>query len=661
MAQTLRKYKYSSLPDNDTSIRLLTLCRGSFPAEICILLHTTKIEDKATHQFEALSYVWGSADLAENVVVKTWGEEDSHLSVTRNLAEALRYLRHEDCNRVLWIDQICINQEDLVERSTQVKYMAAIYSGARQVLVWLGPEADDSSLALQTLEMLSSKIEVEFETQTVKCARDHPSEEHWADPQIALPFSKQQWVSICALMFRSWFERLWIWQEVRLAQKAILSCGYHQISWEALKKSLACLSAKTYPLYLQDRGYYSRRAHIDDLCDSRTIDFIHAVQDTRVAKCTDPRDRIYALLSISLDGNSQFQPDYTKTVPETYRDFFAEEVRRTERLILLRDCEAYKREYELPSWVPDWSKPRRSFLLSAGLAASHTKADVVSLGQKMMTVTGVFLSSVKQISISNIQADSDDHDISLNLRRLVQGLTPPGFWRTNPKQSELLCSALCAGDFADCYHPVMKGRPRLGESVEALPDLLGVGKNHVGTSPQKPSVSALINCMRLCLPGRALIEIEAPVGDPNLLLGLGPSCAAQGDIIAVLLGCSAPIVLRPSIDETYQVVGEAYVHGVMNGELLLGALDKGVELIWKRDKDGLLSPTFLDRRTATITAEDPRLSSTALPPGWSKELDEFGLPWFWHDDSDEGTECDPRIGKEALLSRGVNLRTFTLV
>ena len=67
--------------------------------------------------------------------------------MTRNLAEALQYLRYENRPCVLWIDAICVDQNNIPERGHQVVRMAAIYPQASRVVVWLGPERDDSALA----------------------------------------------------------------------------------------------------------------------------------------------------------------------------------------------------------------------------------------------------------------------------------------------------------------------------------------------------------------------------------------------------------------------------------------------------------------------------------------------------------------------------------
>ena len=74
--------------------------------------------------------------------------DQGQLSITKDLPQALRHLRRQKFSRTLWIDQICINQINLDERSAQVTIMGEIYRHANRVVVWLGPAKDDSDLAM---------------------------------------------------------------------------------------------------------------------------------------------------------------------------------------------------------------------------------------------------------------------------------------------------------------------------------------------------------------------------------------------------------------------------------------------------------------------------------------------------------------------------------
>jgi hypothetical protein len=96
--------------------------------------------------FEALSYVWGCSDSPQDI------ECNGHLkSVTPNLCVALRRLRLVDKEQVVWIDAICINQENLDERSRQVLLMQEIYTRALRVIIWLGEDEGYAAVAIKVI------------------------------------------------------------------------------------------------------------------------------------------------------------------------------------------------------------------------------------------------------------------------------------------------------------------------------------------------------------------------------------------------------------------------------------------------------------------------------------------------------------------------------
>jgi hypothetical protein len=105
----------------------------------CALEHAS-LDDKP--EFQALSYTWGDASRVRKITLN-----GAVVTVTENLELALRHLQSGSLVKRLWVDAICINQQDDHERSAQVQQMRTIYESASLVIVWLGPAADDSDLA----------------------------------------------------------------------------------------------------------------------------------------------------------------------------------------------------------------------------------------------------------------------------------------------------------------------------------------------------------------------------------------------------------------------------------------------------------------------------------------------------------------------------------
>ncbi|OXV07873.1 hypothetical protein Egran_04363 [Elaphomyces granulatus] len=121
-------------PLTGDNIRLLILRPGSLNVPIHCQLEQVSLSDG--HAYEALSYVWGNASDTSPMSL-----DGVLYHITKNLECALRYLRHKESPRVLWVDAVCINQNDEDEKSEQVPKMGEIYSGATKVYAWLG-EAD---------------------------------------------------------------------------------------------------------------------------------------------------------------------------------------------------------------------------------------------------------------------------------------------------------------------------------------------------------------------------------------------------------------------------------------------------------------------------------------------------------------------------------------
>ncbi|KAL8656073.1 MAG: hypothetical protein Q9226_002793, partial [Calogaya cf. arnoldii] len=153
-------YKYTPLDYQTKTTRLLSLLPGARADEIHVSLKIVHLTDDQL-RFQALSYTWGSTDNPVQVLATDLPENinTGYLHVTQNLAVALQHLRLVDSTRDLWIDAVCVDQQNLEERGQQVERMSEIYHQAQQVVVWLGPSSKDSSLAIETLRSLGSKVE----------------------------------------------------------------------------------------------------------------------------------------------------------------------------------------------------------------------------------------------------------------------------------------------------------------------------------------------------------------------------------------------------------------------------------------------------------------------------------------------------------------------
>lgn len=333
----------------------MTLRPGTFTADVRISIHKAPLLPGKPPVYEALSYVWGSSENTTDIHV---GYRQT-LTVTQNLAKALPYLRYKDKPRILWIDAICVNQQNLRERGHQVMRMADIYSRADRVVVWLGLEEMDSGLGIEIMERISSQIRVDWRTLELKPA-SRATEQHWSDADKILPCSETELLAISEALSRPWFERLWVQQEIRLANAlALFMCGSDMISWHSFRKVILCLYVKKWsskplnPILQRLANNFQLLYNLSK--DSSISGFVNIMLMTNRCKCLDPRDRIYAVLSL-LDKSEKpvgLELDYEKTAGQVYQDVTLRYIAHKNKLNLLRFSWLKDKPSEMPTWVPD--------------------------------------------------------------------------------------------------------------------------------------------------------------------------------------------------------------------------------------------------------------------------------------------------------------------
>ncbi|KAI0869368.1 heterokaryon incompatibility protein-domain-containing protein [Hypoxylon argillaceum] len=176
-----------------------------------LMAELEKVESKRI-EYEALSWCWGPEPADYAVKIEENGKTYKK-RVRRELALALKYLRLPHQTRTLWIDAICINQDDFEERNHQVQMMARVYTRAKEVCIWLGEDTDESKTAI---DFIRQEI-MELKNFDTICSDKRYTE---------------KWQALMMLMQRDWFSRRWVVQEIALATKARLYCGPDSIPWK---------------------------------------------------------------------------------------------------------------------------------------------------------------------------------------------------------------------------------------------------------------------------------------------------------------------------------------------------------------------------------------------------------------------------------------------
>jgi hypothetical protein len=209
---------YTSLDRSRNLVRLLHLNPASNEEEEMKCQFSVALLDDKPH-YEALSYVWGNVNDTRQVEV-----EGSSSSITANLYTALKHLRLQDRERILWVDALCINQADLSERMHQVSRMSSIYGQASQVVVWLGEGWDGSDVAMEFLRKLG-------EDETLHLDPFQP-------PCIQVDGVDLTSAKLCADLIRlfdlPWWKHVWTVQEFVLAQNLLFQCSKRILSQELM-------------------------------------------------------------------------------------------------------------------------------------------------------------------------------------------------------------------------------------------------------------------------------------------------------------------------------------------------------------------------------------------------------------------------------------------
>ena len=609
--------------------------------------------------FEALSYTWGSRqDQVPVRVVSTSKDDDQRIVlIARNLSAALRALRYTDRPRALWVDAICIDQSNNEERSSQVKHMSLIYRLAQRVIIWLGPSTESTALAVDTLHYLGYQLEVS--RSSTRYRAPNAQEPDWFRAATSLPYNEDQWKAISEFLQSPWFERLWIWQEIQLANsQAVVIRGSHRLNWQRLRKALICLYQKDELPYpgLRQRLEIAEPLIYETQCSLAYL----LLSNSRQRLCTEPKDHIYGMLSICGPKLAEkIIPNYDPGVPyhEVYKDILLEHISQVQRLDLLSQCEQASSKHGGPSWIPDWSVKRSTSPLYGLTFASGVSASVAGqYSSRILRVKGIRAATVYDVS-KDAPTGSDDIMSSWKDREPLDLLTA-----TYPTGETLLgayCFTLQAGFIVERW--ASHARLSLEQWKANYLNQLSNFSHGLAGSQDIIANTDVARCLRI-IRGRSMIRTT------NGYIGLGPPGTKPGDIVTILLGCNTPMILRPIRREAqsgYTVVGECYVHGLDDAVTLLGPLPFNVTVQFDMTRQGFaIAHTYRNIETKKTTKEDPRLPP--LPTGWCR-IDRDRTPddpelfqCYGNTETGEELNYDPRMSADALESRGIQLQDFDL-
>ncbi|KAM0492237.1 hypothetical protein ACHAP8_010100 [Fusarium lateritium] len=472
-------------------IRILRILPGNRDDPLRCILRTACLDDD--NKYEALSYAWG--DPLDCLSIEVNG---SQKSITVNLFNALRRLRYAESERYLWVDALCIDQENDVEKSHQVQLMSNIYSRTTTAILWLGDFSDGPNEKANYIHyeaVRSAFTLIEFLVDSSGGFVENSENKELIDDGLTVP--ETFWNQMHAL--------------------------------------------------IHVKGYMEENDGL--LC--------YAFNLFRNRHASDPRDKMYAYLGLGSGISADYSLPYeqvfklaTRSIIEKYGTLMS----------LLRTAEE-QRSPTLPSWVPDWCAKIHNqdyndelgwYCLYQHYNTSGDRRPQISpsCSDNVLNLRGLILERIIEVG--------DIMDCGDAMREMVAkwqggpnddypqgGTYLEASWRT--LMVDMILGQGCYKRFGKCD----SGEAIVNDELEKYPS---------GNS--------------LCALGRKGFFTETG------MIGIGNPDIRDGDFIAILKGGNMPFILRKAkIDKVnvyYQFIGQAYVHGIMDGQIL----EEGFDMEW---------------------------------------------------------------------------------
>ncbi|KAL2043751.1 hypothetical protein N7G274_003270 [Stereocaulon virgatum] len=545
--------------------------------------------------YTALSYVWGAPIFERPLTCNGY-----QTAITHNLDLALRHVRRSDSPVNLWVDQICINQDDLKEKGQQVELMSRIYRRSWVTVVWLGEEANNSSEALESMRDFNAVFQYELNASS-------PDADFFARNGLPVPGS-QQWQDLKSLLARTWFQRVWIIQEVALSTKVEVLCGHKCVSWADISIFANHIARQDLMQHFESPGEVAgdvsetgidRIERIDSMKEyTNTIispDYQPGLLSNLVAcrgsKATDIRDKVFAVMGIK---PSVLKADYSTPASDVYIE--AAKTVNSQELISLLCCVDYPEQVSgLPSWVPDWSTPRHTTTLGY-LGRNHgvyrACGDPRALPEFSMVGDSLAIPGIlfdKITATGQVVANSPLADLLTPLSRTSHFVTESMDLTFKHCQaysiSSTLFSAFCHTLIGGMDHTRVMRAP-FDDYAPIFALLFDITTGRSPTFSDQPTFKRKLTLANLNVrqPSRIYrkmqIAFKAAVEGRRFAItskgymGLVPRMTEIDDCVCVFLGSHIPFVVRRKGGGEFELVGECYVHGIMDGEIVAMDLKK---------------------------------------------------------------------------------------
>lgn len=606
---------YRALNPKQKEIRVLHVS-GSANKEDMLdcTLHTVSLESTPKPKYEAISYCWGE--------LRGYGQIRLHGSVVDAPASAIRALRQyrrREGPRVLWIDAICINQEDLEERAQQVSLMEHVYRNTLACLIWLGEASPETSDAIRSVEYISNNLFEQVFPENSAANKKFGSDFTYENLSLHALFSDSCTPRDLVTLFkRPWFTRVWVLQEAVLSPKATCHWGDWKLSWyHVYRTGRWCLEERRRGrnnvmgiidlsdcysglMFAATAWLYAAARHIDAL---EWLSLADTMNYCTSLEALDNRDRLYAILGLftyHVRRSAYLEwltVDYTRSELEVFCDATRAAIIQRPSLEILEYVDlgfVNHEDLELPdfcSWTFQLLRRMRHTIVRRKLRDRGMCADrpmnldllIPSLNGDELLLNGYYISRVSTIltrttldmhdtgeGLGNMINHATEHLKATNCSHLVPSMMI-AITQSNDNLSETLSEAGWI-DFANVFAEFCRYHQTISESSET--------PAHELKGTLEPLFDSAINVCR----GRRLFLTS------DGRIGLGHENLHEDDYITALFGGKYPVILRPTIDGSptnesskadtqamYRFVGLADIPGIMQGEAIEAYEQAGIE------------------------------------------------------------------------------------
>ena len=578
--------------------------------------------------FAAASYVCGDQTPAQSILC---GSNTVH--IPQNAYDVLSHLRFENRPRLIWIDCVCIKQDDAREKSHQVSMLHTIYAQAH-VVSWLGAGHD---LDLQGASFYLSLFARLWTDEVRTCTKEEGLNvginvrrrlgRYLRDNANPHRYSLE---SIVSILRSDYFTRVWIVQELILGKSNVFQVGerlYPLAVLAVATQIIPYLFTKrptiTNPecvhinvdriIYILSHLLVPAFKNVWGTHKGLTPHDLYIVTSLNRGICSDPRDHIYGVASL-FEESDGYEFDYTLSEAEVFADFAIHCVLRYQDINLLNQARLYKPrnlEPDLPTWCPDWSVAATIDLLfeidtdtwraSGGQQLVHSRPTRMTLALRGLVVSKVKLCSDPMVNMLPVGSDEDyfmpwfNHNENwcaffelqgLKIDRGAKDLILDIFKRILPpldikrqfcgevsREFELFLNQLPEDELVDLLAPVYLAAvdPELFKALGLEIDARLPLEDHPHI---RYRLRDMITSRGIC---SQLIVTE------NNMRGTSYAGVEQGDLVCILYGSGVLQVLRQLDgydDERYNLIGACIVDGLMCGQGLdMGLMEREFILV----------------------------------------------------------------------------------